>query len=678
MGAIEPPGDRQHVVDPYGGQIEFGRNPARQRAPIDHQFVRPPALRQRGGRRPNLERRRRDGRAHVGPGEISLREFVPIRWIDPRRDRGGVEGDFRDQALMQRADDRALNRQRRIAGIDERPVLIGRRQVRRKHVVGAAVRSGRLIDVEPTAEIEVDLRSVGLRREGQDVRRVGLLAHRRRRRVDAVGGEAGNRHIFAAQYAGERDRLAVRIVRRAPVLRAGRIVERPRRALRLEQAEEHAHVRRADEPDIVHFGEREVEHLRLARVFRVDIELRGFVGRQIGERGGSGAAGRVQGADHALDETGRGGSVGAHRRAERAGLPRPRGEDAQIHAEPGRVAVQQVWVRLLDERQDRRRRLPAHGDAQRRGIGRRREPEFRIVRIGEVEVVDEREALQFAAVASGVGEIRRRRRRQNRHSGDAGREGGRRGERRIRAAHAEPGRREPVDHDAQRVLDRQAAWRTARLLAPRRDFVLADRVAVEDDLRRLQAVAHPKAKIQQACGHLLDDVLHLAVDGVKRRRVRRRAPFERVGKHFRLAGVDDVPGVRVVVRSACGRIKVVGGFDRVVAAAEGRDAVVQGARQAERGRKVGGGNVFLIGVAADAALAVERGVEEIHARVGRLVLVVAPAVEDVLGIAVQVDEIADVRKLVEHPLRVAALGLREGARPVVDLLVAGVGRIDDA
>jgi hypothetical protein len=50
-------------------------------------------------------------------------------------------------------------------------------------------------------------------------------------------------------------------------------------------------------------------------------------------------------------------------------------------------------------------------------------------------------------------------------------------------------------------------------------------------------------------------------------------------------------------------------------------------------------------------------VSEVHSRVVALVLIGAPAVKDGLTIAVQVDQVSDVRKTIEEPDHVSRLGL---------------------
>src|SRR6185369_3311297 len=59
-------------------------------------------------------------------------------------------------------------------------------------------------------------------------------------------------------------------------------------------------------------------------------------------------------------------------------------------------------------------------------------------------------------------------------------------------------------------------------------------------------------------------------------------------------------------------------------------------------------------------------------RIVRLILIAAPAVQQRLAVAVQIDEVADLRKLIEQPHDVLRLGLGAGARPHVRFIVAGL------
>ena len=87
-------------------------------------------------------------------------------------------------------------------------------------------------------------------------------------------------------------------------------------------------------------------------------------------------------------------------------------------------------------------------------------------------------------------------------------------------------------------------------------------------------------------------------------------------------------------------------------------------------------NVFLVrGVADQSSLGVIGRVLEIHAGVGGLIVVVAPAIENVFAVAVQVHEETDAAKGIEEPLGVTAFRFRECRGPVVHLIVARAGGV---
>jgi hypothetical protein len=80
--------------------------------------------------------------------------------------------------------------------------------------------------------------------------------------------------------------------------------------------------------------------------------------------------------------------------------------------------------------------------------------------------------------------------------------------------------------------------------------------------------------------------------------------------------------------------------------------------EVDRSGFVGGGDVLLVlCVARDATLAVIGGVLKIDARIDALVIVIAPTIKNVFRVAVDVDEIANVGKLVKDPHRVSGLRL---------------------
>src|SRR5206468_1605188 len=77
-------------------------------------------------------------------------------------------------------------------------------------------------------------------------------------------------------------------------------------------------------------------------------------------------------------------------------------------------------------------------------------------------------------------------------------------------------------------------------------------------------------------------------------------------------------------------------------------------------------------VVDQAAFTVVPAIAKTHRRIVRLVLVCAPAVQQRFTVAVQVDEIADLRKTIEQPNDVACFRLRRGARTDVTFVIAGV------
>lgn len=146
-----------------------------------------------------------------------------------------------------------------------------------------------------------------------------------------------------------------------------------------------------------------------------------------------------------------------------------------------------------------------------------------------------------------------------------------------------------------------------------------------------------------------------------------------------LARVSKVARVGVVVAGTRRGVEI-----------RGLDGVVGGAASAGQaggdalGRVLvdgvlGGGCVLAVtlagarGVAEDAADAVVGAVLEVHVGVVDLVVVAAPAVEDVAGVGVEVNEPADLRVGVEHPLDGLGLGFAEGGCTVVGLGAGGRG-----
>ncbi len=157
---------------------------------------------------------------------------------------------------------------RRVLRLGKRPVD----GARRAH--GQHRRSRRLVDVEPAAEEGVDLGSVRVRVDALDVadhgarpidERVGLLrpsGPRSCRRAAGRRTESSRTPCRACRPAGSAAPSGLR--GRAPVARSGWVVVDAARRLRLEQPEEDAYVGRADQADVAHAREREVEDRRVA------------------------------------------------------------------------------------------------------------------------------------------------------------------------------------------------------------------------------------------------------------------------------------------------------------------------------------------------------------------------------------------------------------------------------
>ena len=85
--------------------------------------------------------------------------------------------------------------------------------------------------------------------------------------------------------------------------------------------------------------------------------------------------------------------------------------------------------------------------------------------------------------------------------------------------------------------------------------------------------------------------------------------------------------------------------------------------QVQGGGKIVRGNVFLIAVIPYPPLPIKGWVSKVHVRVGRLVLVVAPAIEDVFAETVQVDEEADIGISIKDPLGVLLSGSEKALGP---------------
>jgi hypothetical protein len=448
--------------------------------------------------RTDLERRNGGSRADVAPGKVALRELVPVARVLAQRDHDWVERDLGDQALVEVLEHRLLDRERWVRHALERPVGMGC-VLRRWDDVHEG-----LVDVEPAAEERVDLAAVRMRGDvlhvpehlAGDGVRVGLLVHVLRRRVDPRQREERQRHVLAPPDAGERNRLAVGIVRRAPVRRAWRVVVSAACRLRLEEPEEDANLGRPDQADVPHAREREVEDRRVAVVLRVDIErgsllVRRQHARVVERLPGRGAVSARQVLRDVLDEVGRVRRGRPHRVAELR-LARPHHEHAQVDAQPGWVAVQHERIGLLDQLD-----LAGAGDVGDRGVQRdelRRaaERERGIVRVGaEVEIVLEGEPLHLRPVVPVRGPVAGA---VDVHAGD------RRGDRQRRRgpSHADRGGGVAVDDDAERVGD-DGAWPGE--LPARIDLVLADRASVDDELEVLlrhdrgEELLDPRARV---------------------------------------------------------------------------------------------------------------------------------------------------------------------------------------
>src|SRR3954470_17857974 len=191
-----------------------------------------------------------------------------------------------------------------------------------------------------------------------------------------------------------------------------------------------------------------------------------------------------------------------------------------------------------------------------------------------------------------------------------------------------------------------------------------------------------RAAGQQRRGDLLDDRDHVRVVRVEALGDRRplRPPLDGEAEHLAPGVVQEAARVGPVVGGARGGIEPDGVFHAVPPAVGGGDGVAHGGAQSDRlgqitgrdefpvlrrvrlGRVVGGGAV------RNAALAVVGGVVEVHRRVGGLIVVVAPVVEDVLAEGVDVDEVGYRPVPVEQPGDVGGLRFGCGAGSEVDLL----------
>ena len=171
---------------------------------------------------------------------------------------------------------------------------------------------------------------------------------------------------------GEGNGLSVGVARCPSVLVTRREVERAARRLGLEQAEEHADVVGADQADVVHLRQREVEDGDAVLVVGLQVELRLVLERRerVELRGSDGR-------HELLDEPRRVRGTGDPGDPELA-LVGPHHEDAEVDAEPERVAVQEERVGLLDELEVRVRGGRAGGGVHGHELRVGREAERRV------------------------------------------------------------------------------------------------------------------------------------------------------------------------------------------------------------------------------------------------------------------------------------------------------------
>ena len=189
-------------------------------------------------------------------------------------------------------------------------------------------------------------------------------------------------------------------------------------------------------------------------------------------------------------------------------------------------------------------------------------------------------------------------------------------------------------------------------------------------LERPDGAGRLQEEAQQAGRDLADDAL-----GVRPGRAELPPGLDADRVHLRPERIDDPARIGVVGAGAGGRVEAERGRGRVGAPVHRLDGCADLGGERLVDGEMAGVDVFAVGVGLDAPGAVERRVQEVLRRVGGLILVVAPVVKDQLGVAVEVEEPADVRMVVEHPDDVLGLPLGVRRRPVVDLSdVAGVGR----
>ena len=130
--------------------------------------------------------------------------------------------------------------------------------------------------------------------------------------------------------------------------------------------------------------------------------------------------------------------------------------------------------------------------------------------------------------------------------------------------------------------------------------------------------------------------------------------------------VCKVAGVGVIIAGSRGRVEVSSWGNRVCACSNGRHGTSHALSDALVDVKFSSGRVFSVSLAGtwsirkDTADRVVGGVHEVHVRVFGLVLIASPAVENISGIGVKIDEISDLGVGIHNPLD--GLGLWLGER----------------
>ena len=165
------------------------------------------------------------------------------------------------------------------------------------------------------------------------------------------------------------------------------------------------------------------------------------------------------------------------------------------------------------------------------------------------------------------------------------------------------------------------------------------------------------SRIKQASSHFAHDLPHLIVWRVKRRGGTATPPLYCVGDDVTLARIHQVATVGVVVRGARSRVEPDRLLQLVFAPPHSPDSVairlpIRAASLASAA-KVLPVNI----VVYPSPHPIVTRVTEVHPPVVRLVFVGAPVMQDCLTVAVQVDQVSNVRKTIEEPNYVPRLGL---------------------